>query len=261
MCPTHKGTGEDRLLSTGKAAQLLSVTPDAVLKWIKSGRLPAIRTVGGHYRVDPDDLDRLVQSIPGPRSDTTNGFFYCWEYYANDGVTGKECLDCLVYRAKARRCFEMSDLPSEAGFSGTYCKTSCDECDYYQEMMLHSINVLIVTKSADLRRRLSADASTSRFVLQFAGSEYECSAELDDFSPEYVVIDGSLPDETRASLCSHLAGDPRIPGVRIVLAVQNPCSSAANTGRHVNGALPQVFSLADLEEHITGRGVKPAPTA
>jgi len=261
MCPTHKGTGEDRLLSTGKAAQLLSVTPDAVLKWIKSGRLPAIRTVGGHYRVDPDDLDRLVQSSPGPRSDATNDFFYCWEYYAIDGATGQECLDCLVYRAKASRCFEMSDLPSEAGFSGKYCKTSCEDCAYYQEMMLYSIKVLIVTTSAELRRRLSAEAPNSRLVLQFAGSEYECSAELDDFSPEYVVIDGSLPDETRASLCSHLARDPRIPGVRILLAVQNPLSSAAHPVRHVNGALPWVFSLADLEEHITGRGVKAAPTA
>jgi len=217
--------------------------------------------VATHGVLPGDALDRLVQSGPGPRPDTTKDFFYCWEYYAKGGVTGKECLDCLVYRAKASRCFEMSDLPSEAGFSGRYCKTSCEDCAYYQEMMLYSIKVLIVTTSAELRRRLSAEAPNSRLVLQFAGSEYECSAELDDFSPEYVVIDGSLPDETRASLCSHLARDARIPGVRILLAVQNPPSSAAHPVRHVNGALPRVFSLADLEEHIAGRGVKAAPSA
>jgi excisionase family DNA binding protein len=261
MNPASKRNGEDRLLSTGRAARLLSVTPDTVLKWIKSGRLPALRTVGGHYRVDPDDLDRLVESSPGARSDASNGFFYCWEYYAHDGVTGDDCLDCLVYRAKARRCYEMSDLPPEAGFSGTHCTTSCECCAYYQDVMLQSITVLVVTKSADLRRRLAAGASESRLVLQFAGGEYECSAELDNFTPEYVVIDGTLPDQTRASLCSHLANDPRISGVQILLAIQNERSSAVHSNEYVDGALPRIFSLADLEEHITGKGVRVAPTA
>jgi len=261
MCPTPKRAGADRLLSTGKAARVLSVTPDTVLKWIKSGRLPALRTVGGHYRVDPDDLDRLVQSSPGPRSDTSNGFFYCWEYYATDGVTGEDCLECLVYRAKARRCYEMSDLSSEAGFSGTHCKTSCEDCAYYREVMLQPITVLIVTDSARLRGRLAADAADSRLVLQFAGGEYECSAELDYFTPEYVVIDGRLPAETRTSLCSHLAGDPRIPGVQIVLAIPSERLSTVQTEQRVDSALPRTFSLAELEEHITGRGVKAVPTA
>ena len=41
----------DSLLSTGDVAKLFGVTPDAVLKWIKKGKLPATRTAGGHYRV------------------------------------------------------------------------------------------------------------------------------------------------------------------------------------------------------------------
>ena len=43
-------------LTAGKAALLCSVKPDTVLKWIKKGRLPAIRTVGGHYRVEERDV-------------------------------------------------------------------------------------------------------------------------------------------------------------------------------------------------------------
>ena len=47
-------------ISTGKAAKMLSVTPDAVLKWIKKGKIPARRTPGGHYRIPLDAVYRLA---------------------------------------------------------------------------------------------------------------------------------------------------------------------------------------------------------
>ena len=43
-------------VSTGKAAELCSVTPDAVLKWIKTGKIQATRTAGGHYRISKECL-------------------------------------------------------------------------------------------------------------------------------------------------------------------------------------------------------------
>ena len=53
------------MLSTGKVAKLRSVTPDTVLKWIKGGQLPAIRTAGGHYRIARRDLDgHLERRLP-----------------------------------------------------------------------------------------------------------------------------------------------------------------------------------------------------
>ena len=52
-------------LSTGKAAKALSVTPDTVLKWIKSGKLDARRTAGGHYRIHPGEIERpQIESFP-----------------------------------------------------------------------------------------------------------------------------------------------------------------------------------------------------
>ena len=47
--------------TTGQAARLCSVTPDTVLKWIKAGRIEAQRTAGGHYRISPQELERLDQ--------------------------------------------------------------------------------------------------------------------------------------------------------------------------------------------------------
>ena len=56
QCESMRGEG----LSTGAAARLCSVNPDTVLKWIKKGRLPATRTVGGHYRIEEQDLAALI---------------------------------------------------------------------------------------------------------------------------------------------------------------------------------------------------------
>jgi excisionase family DNA binding protein len=246
------------LLSTGKVAQRLSVTPDTVLKWIKSGRLPAIRTAGGHYRVSESDLHGLIGDDLGPgTSPGANGFVYCWEYYAAGDEPKEDCLGCLVYRARARRCYEMSGLAVETGYAGAYCKTSCDECAYYQEVVRSTWRVLIVTQSEDLRQRLREDGAGSRLEVVFAGSEYECSAACAEFRPDYVVIDCALPKRARESLCSHLATDPRIPGVQIILAVPGDRSFAEHTDLGVDRALPRAFSLSELEEHITGLEVTP----
>jgi excisionase family DNA binding protein len=248
----------DRLLSTGKAAQRLSVTPDTVLKWIKSGRLPAVRTAGGHYRVAERDLDGLIGDDLGPGTfPGSNGFVYCWEYYATGNGPNDGCLDCIAYRARARRCYEMSGLATEDGYVGAHCTTSCEDCSYYQEVVHRARRVLIVTESAELRRRLLDESASSRLELEFAGSEYECSAACAEFRPDYVVIDGALPKRARASLCSHLATDPRIPGVQIVLAVPGDSSFVAEADSGVDRALPRSFNLAELDDHIAGLEVTP----
>jgi excisionase family DNA binding protein len=250
----------DRLFSTGKVAQRLSVTPDTVLKWIKSGRLPAIRTAGGHYRVAECDLDGLLSDDLGPdTSPITNGFVYCWEYYAVGDEPNDDCLGCLVYRARARRCYEMSGLAREVGYSGAYCESTCENCTYYQEVIRRPRRVLIVTESLELQRRLVRATTNSNLALEFVSSEYECSAACDTFRPEYVVIDATIPKQVRASLCSHLAVDPRIPGVQIILAVHD--DEAASTAGESSRALPRTFHLAELEDHIIGLEVTPAATA
>ena len=262
MAPGPHNQDRSRMLSTGKVAQLLSVTPDTVLKWIKSGRLRAKRTAGGHYRIDQHDLDHLTDDSVDSQPAVEGGFLYCWEYFATGGEPGQNCLDCLVYRARARRCYEMSDLGEEAGYSGAYCTNSCDACSYYREVVRRPRRVLVVTESAELRRRLQQESSGSRVEVEFACSEYECSAACHSFKPEYVVIDSSLSKSVRASLCFHLAADPRIPGVQIILtngADDSPVTD--ETGKSIDPAISHTFELAELEDHIIGLEVKQAARA
>src|SRR5674476_143611 len=84
-------------LSTGDAARFCSVKPDTVLKWIKSGRLAATRTAGGHYRIDKNDLAALIprqaaSDVLGPETHAGgHSPLRCWEYLGRPGAITEEC--------------------------------------------------------------------------------------------------------------------------------------------------------------------------
>jgi excisionase family DNA binding protein len=48
-------------LTTFEAAKMMLVTPDSVLKWIKSGKLAARRALGGHYRIERSKIEALLK--------------------------------------------------------------------------------------------------------------------------------------------------------------------------------------------------------
>jgi excisionase family DNA binding protein len=59
---------ERPLLSTGQVAALLQVDPRTVGRWSDTGRLDAVRTLGGHRRFDASQVDALLaQRATAPR--------------------------------------------------------------------------------------------------------------------------------------------------------------------------------------------------
>jgi len=54
----------DELLTVDEVAERVKVNPETVRRWIKSGRLPAVRPAGGPYRIHSTDLDHLFGSAP-----------------------------------------------------------------------------------------------------------------------------------------------------------------------------------------------------
>ncbi len=55
-----------RFFTTSEVAKYCAVTNDGVLKWIKSGKLRAFSTPGGHYRVAMDDFRAFLQKFDIP---------------------------------------------------------------------------------------------------------------------------------------------------------------------------------------------------
>ena len=48
------------LLTPAEVARLLRVTPKTVTRWHRQGKLPAMRTLGGHRRFRRSDVERAV---------------------------------------------------------------------------------------------------------------------------------------------------------------------------------------------------------
>ncbi|MBU3759755.1 MAG: response regulator [Candidatus Omnitrophica bacterium] len=55
-----------RLYTTHEVAKLLGVTPITVIRWIGSGKFKCYTTVGGHRRVEHDELVRFAQAYNLP---------------------------------------------------------------------------------------------------------------------------------------------------------------------------------------------------
>jgi len=61
-----------RFFTTSEVAAYCAVTNDGVLKWIKSGKLRAFSTPGGHYRVSAEDFREFLEKYDIP---VDEGFF------------------------------------------------------------------------------------------------------------------------------------------------------------------------------------------
>jgi excisionase family DNA binding protein len=242
-----------RFLTTGQAANILSVTPDTVLKWIRSGILPARRTVGGHHRIDKNDLERITASPSAEKPAKPakrRPFRYCWEHHGKGKLLDR-CKECTAFQMRAHRCYEVARLAPESGPPKMFCKVSCEDCDYFQIVHEQITNVLVITDNPKLTSALKGDASGAPFNLEIADCEYNCSALVARFRPDFAVIDCSLGSEASRDITNHLAQDPRVPYVRVVLA-GNDEEFPEECDREVFARIERPFSIQEIRECIDG---------
>ncbi|UCH84318.1 MAG: helix-turn-helix domain-containing protein [Candidatus Latescibacterota bacterium] len=253
-----------RYLTTGKAASLLAVTPDTVLKWIRSGRLPALRTAGGHHRIDRRDLDRIISDT----ADTHNRpgappskrpFEYCWQFYGN-GSLPERCRGCAVYEMRAYRCYEVAKRAPQSGHLKAFCQNSCDECEYYRLVHEQRINVLVVTDDELLTESLARDAKYGDFNLEFANCEYVCSSKITNFRPDFAIVDCSLGHDVSSDISHHMVEDSRIPSVRVILAGMDD-EFPKECDKEVFARMLRPFGIKEISAIIKGLqkggGIKP----
>jgi len=216
-------SSESRQLTTGEAAELCSVQPDTVLKWVKKGRLRAVRTAGGHHRIDYRDLESFLRAhrVGGeaqPANQATAQPVRCWEFFSDQGVLRDACKECVVYRVRAALCFEMLGLGKEVGHAKLFCQNSCEDCAYYRRVKGLKVNVLVVSQDEDLVGNLAGEDSED-LSLRFVHNGYEASAAIHDFRPAFAVVDRDLIPDGGKELVDCLTRDSRVPGLKIILAV------------------------------------------
>ena len=62
----NEGESTRRFFTTTEVARYCAVTNDGVLKWIKSGKLRAFSTPGGHYRIAAEDFRSFLEKFEIP---------------------------------------------------------------------------------------------------------------------------------------------------------------------------------------------------
>ncbi len=225
---------KNTLLTTGQAAKLCSVKPDTMLKWIKKGKIKASRTAGGHFRVNRSDMADYISSTHSENEEdsikgTRKPFQFCWEYFALHGEIIQDCLKCLVYSSRTMRCWELSRLSTEFGFAGIYCTTTCNDCKYKQDQRSKPFQVILVTDDDQIKTSLLEQSEGTWSIMRFTNCEYGCSSIIDQFRPDYIVIDGYCFSEERcAEFCFNLQQDPRIPETKIIMLLSESAQKKGN---------------------------------
>ena len=236
------------LLTTGKAAQLCSVKPDTVLKWIKRGVLPATRTAGGHYRLDEDDVLQVLcqDDCPAARAGGTalcSRPMRCWEYMSQG--PGTECRECVVYKVHASWCFRMTSVVKGAGPAKRFCSGLCQDCPYYRRVHGLETNVLVVSQDEVLIHDL-ARRDNGSLAFRFARRGYDASAIITVFRPAYIVIDEAILEELGVALLDALATDSRTMGARIVVAIRKGAMGLRIHNRAVYATIQEPFDADEI---------------
>jgi len=63
---SRETAGSPRILTTSEVARYCRVTTDGVVKWIRSDKLKAFSTPGGHYRIRRDDFREFLERFDMP---------------------------------------------------------------------------------------------------------------------------------------------------------------------------------------------------
>src|SRR3989339_884861 len=155
---------ERQFLTTTQAANLLEVSPDTVLKWVKNGRLRARRTLGGHHRIALAELEALLkqresntrEASPPPLLYTEKRFRYCWDFLGEEKDGHREqCRECIVYRSRSKRCYELKNLPDGFGHRKVFCTGDCTSCSYYHIAYGRGLTVIVISEDEELRTQLA----------------------------------------------------------------------------------------------------------
>jgi len=59
----NTATDTGRYLRTAEVADILQVSPKTVSRWATEGKLPFLKTLGGHRRYPATNIDQLVDQL------------------------------------------------------------------------------------------------------------------------------------------------------------------------------------------------------
>jgi len=129
------------------------------------------------------------------------------------------CEHCIVFKAKALKCFEMSDLPKDTGYSGVFCTSTCQDCPYFVRNHLRSFNLLIITENQLLRDLFVQKSELIQLNVDIASYSHDTLQIKNSIQPDVVIIDSSLGNKKVEKLLENVQQVPQISQAKIVIAL------------------------------------------
>jgi excisionase family DNA binding protein len=77
---------EGRLLTRAEVAEIFQVAPSTVTRWAEAGKLPSVKTLGGHRRYEAKSVMALVQHLMIEEASMENALFDVPSMYADHHV-------------------------------------------------------------------------------------------------------------------------------------------------------------------------------
>ncbi|MCP4566178.1 MAG: excisionase family DNA-binding protein [FCB group bacterium] len=252
------------VFTTGEVAAYCSVTTDAVLKWISAGKIRADHTPGGHHRIHRKSLIEFLDTRKKNRREPggKKPFQFCWEFHAPSTGILESCRNCIVYRSRSGRCYELAKLSKDSGHSQLFCTNTCDDCEYFSLVHERRISFLIVTDCNKTQAVLTAQAKEFDCHMQFVENEYQCSLRIESLRPDYTVLDCSLGLDRILKLAKDIHEDVRVPYGRVILCGEEehiPRDRNTSVFAFINAplTLPALFGLvSNVGEDISSTNLE-----
>lgn len=77
---------DDRLLTRAQVAEIFHVSPSTVTRWAEAGKLPSVRTLGGHHRYEAKAVMALAKQLIREEITMENALFDVPAMYADHHV-------------------------------------------------------------------------------------------------------------------------------------------------------------------------------
>ncbi len=185
------------------------------------------------------------ESLPEEPSQTG----HCWEHN-NRGKPADGCTDCVVYKMRAQRCYDVAKLTPDIGHNRLFCKGTCQECDYYRRVHHKASSVLVITDDPVLAASIKRDEETTSCTFEVTDSEADFSVLVDHFKANTLVIDCSLGPKRIRSIYNHLLKNPRSPHVRVILAANRGEVPPEYNGKAF-ARLDKPFRALDIDKRLS----------
>ncbi len=130
----------DRLLTRSEVAEIFQVSPSTVTRWAEAGKLPMVKTLGGHRRYEANTVFKLVKQLSEEVKTVKKTTINVPAMYGDHHVQEvKQILTQLpgVESVYASSCFRVVEVDFDpAVVNAETINTKLDEAGYLEELLI-----------------------------------------------------------------------------------------------------------------------------